>query len=127
MDQPAIFTNRVLIAALNAWAIAQIIKVPLEFIRLKRWNWSLLLRAGGMPSSHSALVAATAYSIGVLAGFNTPLYALAFILAVVVIYDATGIRRQAGKHAEIINMIRPYWSIITTCLKQRLSFLPTTK
>jgi acid phosphatase family membrane protein YuiD len=103
MDLPAIFANRILITALNAWVLAQIIKVPLEFIRLKKWNWSLLLRAGGMPSSHSALVAATAHAIGVLVGFNTPLYALAFILAVIVIYDATGIRRQAGKHAEIIN------------------------
>jgi acid phosphatase family membrane protein YuiD len=105
MNLPAIFTNHVLIAALNAWAIAQIIKVPLEYIQLKKWNWSLLLRAGGMPSSHSALAAASAHSIGVIEGFNTPLYAIAFILAVIVIYDATGIRRQAGKHAEIINMI----------------------
>lgn len=105
MDLPHIFTNQVLSAALSAWAIAQIIKIPLEFVQLKRWNWSLLLRAGGMPSSHSALVAAAAHSIGVLVGFSTPLYAVAFIVAVVVIYDATGIRRQAGKHAEIINMM----------------------
>ncbi len=103
----AIFENRILIAALVAWSLAQIIKVPLEFLRTHRWNWALLLRAGGMPSSHSALVAAVTHSIGLHVGFDSPLFALSFGLAVIVIYDATGIRRQAGKHAEIINaMIR---------------------
>jgi acid phosphatase family membrane protein YuiD len=95
--------NHVLISAFTAWAIAQIIKVPLEFLHTHKWNWVLLLRAGGMPSSHSALVASAAHFIGLKWGFNTPIFGLAFILAVVVIYDATGIRRQAGKHAEIIN------------------------
>jgi len=56
-----------------------------------------------MPSSHSALVAATAHVIGLHTGFDSPLFALALVVAIVVIYDATGIRRQAGKHAEIIN------------------------
>jgi uncharacterized protein len=103
----AIFSNAVLIFALAAWSLAQIIKVPLEYARTKEWNWSLLLRVGGMPSSHSALVAATAHSIGLVSGFGTPLYGLAVVFAIVVIYDATGIRRQAGKHAAIINaMVR---------------------
>ena len=67
----------------------------------------LLLRAGGMPSSHSALVAAAAHSIGLNLGFSSPLFTVSFVLAIIVIYDATGIRRQAGKHAVIINqMIR---------------------
>jgi hypothetical protein len=56
-----------------------------------------------MPSSHSALVSAATHSIGLYSGFNSPVYAVAFILASIVIYDATGIRRQAGKHARIIN------------------------
>ncbi len=56
-----------------------------------------------MPSSHSALVTAATYSIGLIDGFDTPAFALAFVVAMIVIYDATGIRRQAGKHAEIIN------------------------
>jgi acid phosphatase family membrane protein YuiD len=100
-----IFINHPLIAALIAWGIAQIIKVPLEYIRTNRWNWSLLLRAGGMPSSHAALVAGLAHGIGLFVGFDSPLFALAFCLAMVVIYDATGIRRQAGKHARIINQM----------------------
>jgi acid phosphatase family membrane protein YuiD len=98
-----IFANPILLAALAAWSLAQIIKVPLEYLQTRRWNWSLLLRAGGMPSSHSALVAAAAHSTGLHVGFDSAAFALAFVLAMIVIYDATGIRRQAGKHAEIIN------------------------
>lgn len=100
-----IFSNRVLIAGLVSWSLAQAVKVPLEYLGTRRWDWTLLLRAGGMPSSHSALTAALAHGIGLFVGFGTPLYALAFVLAMIVIYDATGIRRQAGKHAEIINAI----------------------
>ncbi len=98
-----VFSNPVLIAALTAWAIAQLIKVPLEYLQTHKWNWSLLLRAGGMPSSHSALVAGIAHGIGLFNGFDSSLFALSVAFAMVVIYDATGIRRQAGKHAEMIN------------------------
>lgn len=101
------FANPVLISGLIAWGIAQTIKVLLDYYTSKRWNWTLLLHAGGMPSSHSALVAAVAHAIGLYVGFETPLFALSLAVAIIVIYDATGIRRQAGQHAEIINaMIR---------------------
>lgn len=103
----AVIHNHVLIAALTAWALAQVAKLPIEYSQTRRWNWALLLRAGGMPSSHSALVTAAAHGIGLAAGFDTPAFALAVVVAMVVIYDATGIRRQAGRHAEIINaMVR---------------------
>ena len=105
MDLGSIFTNQALWAALTAWGLAQIIKVPLEYLRARRWDWSLLLRAGGMPSSHSALVASLTHAIGLYIGFGSSQFALSFVLAMIVIYDATGIRRQAGKHAEIINAI----------------------
>jgi acid phosphatase family membrane protein YuiD len=98
-----ILNNHVLIFALTAWSLAQIVKVPLEYLHTGKWNWALLFRAGGMPSSHSALVTAVTHSIGLIYGFDTPAFAVAFVTAMVVIYDATGIRRQAGKHAEIIN------------------------
>jgi len=99
----SIFSNHILIPALIAWSLAQTIKVPLEYLSTRRWNWALLFSVGGMPSSHSALVAATAHAVGLHVGFDSPLFALAVVVAIVVIYDATGIRRQAGKHAEIIN------------------------
>lgn len=97
--------NQVLIAALIAWSIAQVVKVPLEYLRSKKWNWALLFSAGGMPSSHSALVSGAAHAIGLYAGFDSPVFALGFVLSMIVIYDATGIRRQAGKHAKIINQM----------------------
>lgn len=103
MENQNIFSNFSLIAAVAAWALAQIIKVPLTSWKTKQWDWTLLLRAGGMPSSHSALVAGVAHSIGLSMGYGSPMFALAFVLAMIVIYDATGIRRQAGKHARIIN------------------------
>jgi acid phosphatase family membrane protein YuiD len=103
MDNANIFTNFPLVAAITSWVIAQVIKVPLTYITTRDWDWTLLLRAGGMPSSHSALVAGVAHAIGLSEGYGTPLFALCFVLAVIVIYDATGIRRQAGKHAAIIN------------------------
>ncbi|HEB64105.1 MAG TPA: divergent PAP2 family protein [Chloroflexi bacterium] len=105
MSFSAILSNHVLIAALAAWSLAQIIKLPVEFFRTGKWDWSPLTSAGGMPSSHSALMAGVAHAIGLYAGFDTPLFALAVAIAMIVIYDATGIRRQAGKHAEIINVI----------------------
>jgi len=99
----SIFHNYVLIAGLIAWAIAQTIKLPLEYLQTHRWNWALLVQAGGMPSSHAALLVGITHAIGLSVGFNSPLFALAFAMCMIVIYDATGIRRQAGIHAERIN------------------------
>lgn len=95
--------NHVLIGALLAWAIAQTVKLPIEYLQTKEWHWALLLQPGGMPSSHSALVVAVTHGIGLSAGFDSVLFALSFVVAMVVIYDATGIRRQAGLHAGLIN------------------------
>jgi len=126
-----LFTNVVLWTAIAAWALAQGLKPIIEVIRTKNWDWSLLLRAGGMPSSHSALVATTAHSIGLYYGFGTPLFALAVTLAIIVIYDATGVRRQAGKHAEKINTIirdlasgHPHWPETQEQLKEVLGHTP---
>lgn len=103
MSLPSIFQNYILIAGLLAWTIAQTVKVPLEFLRTRKWNWALLLRAGGMPSSHSALVTGVAHAAGLFSGFDSAVFALAATLAIIVVYDATGIRRQAGIHAAVIN------------------------
>jgi hypothetical protein len=100
-----IFSNPILIAGFISWGLAQLIKVPWNYFSSGKWDWVLLLRAGGMPSSHSALVASVAHAAGLFVGFASPVFALAVTLAVIVIYDATGIRRQAGKHAEYINRI----------------------
>ncbi len=105
MNLAPLFQNYIFWAAMTGWLLAQILKPPIGYLRTRQWDWALLLRAGGMPSSHSALVAATAHAIGMFEGFGTAVFAISVTLAIVVIYDATGIRRQAGKHAEWINAI----------------------
>jgi len=105
MPFTGIFNNPVFIACIVASLLAQILKLPLEYLRTKKWDWSLIFGTGGMPSSHSAVVTAAAAGIGHYVGFDTPLFGLAFAIATVVIYDATNIRRQAGFHAQQINRI----------------------
>lgn len=97
--------NPVLLAGVSAWLIAQTLKVLIELIIKRKWNWALLFQAGGMPSSHSAMVSATSLSIGMIFGFDTPIFAMSAVFAGIVIYDATGVRRESGKQAVLINSI----------------------
>ncbi len=105
MNLVAIFQNKALIAGLAAWALAQLMKMPLDYVKTRRWNWSLLLTTGGMPSSHSALVTATTLAIGLYYGFDNPTFAIGVVITMVVTYDAAGVRQQAGIHAQRINML----------------------
>jgi hypothetical protein len=105
MPFTGIFNNPVFIACIVASLLAQILKLPLEYLRTKKWDWSLIFGTGGMPSSHSAVVTAAAAGVGHYVGFDTPMFGLAFAIATVVVYDATNIRRQAGFHAQQINRI----------------------
>lgn len=97
--------NQALITALIAWFIAQVLKPPLEYLRRGKWNWSYLISSGGMPSSHSALMVGATTGIGLHDGFDTGLFALAVAITMVVVYDAAGVRRQAGMHAQKINIL----------------------
>ncbi len=106
MNNPLdIFQNPVFLSSVIAWGLAQIFKVPIEYFRTKKVNWTLLLSSGGMPSSHSALMVGLTYGAGLFIGFDSPIFAVAFSITMIVIYDATGVRRQAGLHAEKINML----------------------
>jgi acid phosphatase family membrane protein YuiD len=105
MNFADILQNKALIAGLIAWAVAQIIKLPIDYLRRGKWNWSLLLTTGGMPSSHSALVTATTLAIGLYYGFDNPTFALGVVITMVVTYDAAGVRQQAGIHAQRINVL----------------------
>lgn len=105
MPLAGVMANRVLICALIAWATAQLAKVPIEYLRTRRWQWGWLLTTGGMPSSHSALIVGVANAIGLYIGYDSPIFALAVAIAMVVTYDAAGVRRQAGMHAERINVL----------------------
>ncbi len=100
-----IFQNKVLIAVLGAWLLAQAMKIPFEYFRTRRWMWAMFLAAGGMPSSHTALMVAGTLSVGLHYGFDHPLFAIAVGVTMIIAHDAAGIRRQAGKHAERINLL----------------------
>lgn len=101
-----LFTNRVVLAASIAWLLAQVLKL---FTSPKYRNGLSLLRfvvgSGGMPSSHSAAVCATCFSCGILYGYDSAVFAVSAVLAVVVMRDAAGIRREAGKQAQVINQM----------------------
>lgn len=99
------FSNSVLWTAGIAWAIAQAIKILLTLITEKRFDFTRITGTGGMPSSHSAFTVALAVAIGMREGFDTALFAVAAAFAIVVMYDATGIRRSAGQQAVILNRI----------------------
>ncbi|KAL9246561.1 hypothetical protein vseg_020079 [Gypsophila vaccaria] len=105
-SQPSsIFTNLPLISALFAFTLAQSIKVFTTWYKERRWDYKQLIGSGGMPSSHSATVTALAAAIGLHDGVGSSLFAAAMILACVVMYDATGVRLQAGRQAEVLNQI----------------------
>jgi len=97
--------NPVLLAALSAWLTAQVLKVLIELITKRSMNWALLFQAGGMPSSHSAMVSALGLSTGLVYGFDSAAFSVAAVLAMIVIYDATGVRRESGRQAVLINSI----------------------
>lgn len=97
--------NQVAWATFFAWTITQILKVIVELLWKHRLNLRLLTSAGGMPSSHSATVCALATAIAIRDGVSSSLFAMSLVLASVVMYDATGVRRAAGIQASILNQI----------------------
>ncbi len=97
--------NKVFLAAICGWFTAQIIKVFLGVMKEKKFNFKWFVGTGGMPSSHAAGVAALATSVGLSCGFNSTLFAIALIFAVVVMFDAQGVRQAAGIQAEVLNRI----------------------
>ncbi len=100
-----VLDNRVLVIALVSWSIAQVAKVLTDLLINKKFDFRRFVGSGGMPSSHSAFVMALSTGIGMLQGWDTPLFAIAISYAFVVMYDAAGVRRSAGKQAEILNII----------------------
>ena len=100
---PSILENTPLVAAVLATLLAQLLKVFLVLVTERRLLLVRLLETGGMPSSHSAAVAALATSMGIIYGWASPYFAVAAVFGSIVMYDATGIRRAAGMQAELIN------------------------
>jgi acid phosphatase family membrane protein YuiD len=100
-----IVTNKCIYVPVILWFVIQAFKVVTELVKYKKFNVKRILGAGGMPSSHSAVVSSLAVLVGREYGFDSGIFAVALIMAFVVMYDAAGIRRAAGKQATIINKI----------------------
>ncbi|MED6168245.1 hypothetical protein PIB30_010026 [Stylosanthes scabra] len=101
----SIFTNYPLISSIVAFLIAQSIKFFTTWYKERRWDLKQFVASGGMPSSHTSTVTALTASVGFQDGFGGPLFATAVVLALIVMYDATGVRLQAGRQAEVLNQI----------------------
>lgn len=100
-----IISNKYIAVPFCLWIIIQVFKFITEFVINKKIDFKRLFGAGGMPSSHSAVVCSEAVLVGKALGFDSPMFALALTFAGVVMYDAAGIRRAAGKQAAILNKI----------------------
>lgn len=98
-----IVTNKCIYLPVCLWAVVQVTKIIIEYIKTKKINLRRLVGAGGMPSSHSAIVCSLASCVGKQYGFDSGVFAIALIMALIVMYDATGVRRAAGKQAAILN------------------------
>ncbi|MEB3172616.1 MAG: divergent PAP2 family protein [Cyanobacteriota bacterium] len=98
-----IFDNGVLWWGLAACGVAQLSKLLVELVVHRRWNPRVLVETGGMPSSHAALMTGTSAALGWMQGFQDPLFGLAAVLAFIVLYDASGVRRAAGLTAQRVN------------------------
>jgi acid phosphatase family membrane protein YuiD len=96
---------RFLLAPIVAWSICQVAKVTLVSIRQRRLNLRALADTGGMPSSHSAIVMGLTAAIGKYSGVASAPFAIALIFSFVVMYDAAGLRRAAGRQAEVLNRL----------------------
>lgn len=100
-----IFQNHALIAGLLAMSIAQILKPFVHYWLTHEWDFVQAISSGGMPSSHSSFVTATALVTGLRQGFDSEVFAVAMTFAIIVIYDAANVRWQSGLHAQRINQI----------------------
>jgi len=100
----SLLRNQVFVSAITAWTVAQLTKIIRDLLR-GDFRWERITGAGGMPSAHSAMVVATTVSSGLTAGFDSPFFAISFVLSGIVMYDAAGVRRHAGRHARAINRI----------------------
>lgn len=100
-----LLNNRILVAALLGWAVAQISKTVYDCIRYRELKLGRLVSSGGMPSSHSALVTGLATATGRITGIGSPMFAIAAVLAGIVMYDAAGVRRAVSIQARILNQM----------------------
>jgi uncharacterized protein len=101
----AFFSNFPLLVALFTIGFAQFIKVPLQYLATRKIDWKLLTSTGGMPSSHSGAVTALSTALAIEYGVGSPYFAISVVFGIIVMFDATGIRRHAGEQATVVNQL----------------------
>jgi len=104
-DLSLIFRNKIIIIAFITWVLNQSLKLIIFYITEKKWNIMRFIGAGGMPSTHSALSVCVATTIGLKEGWDSPLFALATVIAFIIMADAAGVRRETGEQAKVLNKI----------------------
>lgn len=104
-DLQKVLTNKYLYVPLLLWFCIQVFKVICDVIKNKKFNFKRILGAGGMPSSHTAVVTSLSMLVGRSEGFDSAVFAVALVFSMVVMYDAAGVRRAAGKQAHLLNKI----------------------
>ena len=115
-----IITNKYIYLSFGVWFCIQLSKVIVDLIKTKKFNFKRIMGAGGMPSSHSAVVCCMTALLGKEYGFGSGIFGLAVIFAFVVMYDAAGIRRAAGKQAKLLNKIVETPALTTVQVQERL-------
>ncbi|MCI8655082.1 MAG: divergent PAP2 family protein [Clostridia bacterium] len=115
-----IINNKYIYVPIILWAVVQTFKVIWELIKTKKFNFKRIMGAGGMPSSHSAIVVVLTTMIGKYEGVDTAIFALSLIFSFVVMYDAAGVRRAAGKQATLLNKIVQTPGLSTLQVQERL-------
>ena len=123
-----IITNRILVVGVVSWFLAQVFKCISNLILTKKFSIERLFGDGGMPSGHSATVTALATAAAIECGFDSPVFAVAFMMAIIVMHDAMGVRLEASKHAKMLNEIVDYLNAdipVETRLKEFLGHTPS--
>lgn len=101
----ALLTNRLFLCGLTSWFAAQALKIPTYYLVEKKVDFSRFFESGGMPSSHTALVVSLTLLLGFMEGFGSNIFVVSLAFSTIVMYDATGVRRETGNQAQIINTI----------------------
>ncbi len=104
-DLAGILSNQVLWCAISAWFVAQGLKIPIYYLLEKKLDWGRFFGSGGMPSSHTAFVVSLTLMIGAVEGFDSALFAACTVLSAIVMYDASGVRRETGIQGQVLNEI----------------------
>ncbi len=94
-----------LVCCFMGWLVGALFKIPTYYLVHHKINLAQAFGTGGMPSTHASIITATTLAIGLFDGFNTPAFAIAVAITMIVVYDASGVRREAGYHAVIINRL----------------------